>query len=222
MLRVAAIAVVTLALVAAGCGGGSSSSTSAATETAETVNGCESVEAPAPRDAGGATAPKERLDPEQTWTLTFDTSCGTFVVTLDLDSAPATAASLVSLAQSGFYDDTVFHRIVPGFVIQGGDPTQTGTGGPGYSTVDAPASGATYTKGVVAMAKTEDEPPGTAGSQFFVVTGDDVGLPPDYAVAGTVTDGLDVVERIGALGDPATEQPLQPVVVRSVTAASSP
>ena len=222
MLRVAAIAVVTLALVAAGCGGGSSSSTSAATETAETVSGCESVEPPAPRDAGGATAPKERLDPERTWTLTFDTSCGTFVVTLDLDSAPATAASLVSLAQSGFYDDTVFHRIVPGFVIQGGDPTQTGTGGPGYSTVDAPASGATYTKGVVAMAKTEDEPPGTAGSQFFVVTGDDVGLPPDYAVAGTVTDGLDVVERIGALGDPATEQPLQPVVVRSVTAASSP
>ena len=222
MLRVAAIAVVTLALVAAGCGGGSSSSTSAATETAETVSGCESVEAPAPRDAGGATAPKERLDPERTWTLTFDTSCGTFVVTLDLDSAPATAASLVSLAQSGFYDDTVFHRIVPGFVIQGGDPTQTGTGGPGYSTVDAPASGASYTKGVVAMAKTEDEPAGTAGSQFFVVTGDDVGLPPDYAVAGTVTDGLDVVERIGALGDPATEQPLQPVVVRSVTAASSP
>ena len=222
MLRVAAIAVVTLALVAAGCGGGSSSSTSAATETAETVSGCESVEPPAPRDAGGATAPKERLDPERTWTLTFDTSCGTFVVTLDLDSAPATAASLVSLAQSGFYDDTVFHRIVPGFVIQGGDPTQTGTGGPGYSTVDAPASGATYTKGVVAMAKTEDEPPGTAGSQFFVVTGDDVGLPPDYAVAGSVTDGLDVVERIGALGDPATEQPLQPVVVRSVTAASSP
>ena len=222
MLRVAAIAVVTLALVAAGCGGGSSSSTRAVTETAETVSGCESVEPPAPRDAGGATAPKERLDPERTWTLTFDTSCGTFVVTLDLDSAPATAASLVSLAQSGFYDDTVFHRIVPGFVIQGGDPTQTGTGGPGYSTVDAPASGATYTKGVVAMAKTEDEPPGTAGSQFFVVTGDDVGLPPDYAVAGTVTDGLDVVERIGALGDPATEQPLQPVVVRSVTAASSP
>jgi len=222
VLRVAAIAVVTLALVAAGCGGGSSSSTSAATETAETVSGCESVEPPAPRDAGGATAPKERLDPERTWTLTFDTSCGTFVVTLDLDSAPATAASLVSLAQSGFYDDTVFHRVVPGFVIQGGDPTQTGTGGPGYSTVDAPASGATYTKGVVAMAKTEDEPAGTAGSQFFVVTGDDVGLPPDYAVAGTVTDGLDVVERIGALGDPATEQPLQPVVVRSVTAASSP
>ena len=217
MLRVAAIAVVTLALVAAGCGGGSSSSTRAVTETAETVSGCESVEPPAPRDAGSATAPKERLDPERTWTLTFDTSCGTFVVTLDLDSAPATAASLVSLAQSGFYDDTVFHRIVPGFVIQGGDPTQTGTGGPGYSTVDAPAQGATYTKGVVAMAKTASEPAGTAGSQFFVVTGADAGLPPEYAVVGTVTSGLDVVERIGQLGDPSTEQPLQPVVINSVT-----
>jgi len=217
--RAATIAALALALVlvAAGCGGSSSSGGST-----EATGGCEEVSAPAPRDAGGGTAPTERLDPERTWTLTFDTSCGTFVVTLDLDSAPATAASLVSLAQSGFYDDTVFHRIVPGFVIQGGDPTQTGTGGPGYSTVDAPASGATYTKGVVAMAKTEDEPAGAAGSQFFVVTGDDVGLPPDYAVAGTVTDGLDVVERIGALGDPATEQPLQPVVVRSVTAASSP
>jgi peptidyl-prolyl cis-trans isomerase B (cyclophilin B) len=112
----------------------------------------------------------------------------------------------------------VFHRIVPGFVIQGGDPTQTGTGGPGYSTVDTPASDATYPKGVVAMAKTQAEPAGTAGSQFFVVTGENVDLPPDYAVVGTVTDGLDVVERIGTLGDPATEQPLQPIVVESVTA----
>jgi peptidyl-prolyl cis-trans isomerase B (cyclophilin B) len=215
--RVAAIAVATLALVAAGCGGGSSSSTSAATETAETVNGCESVEAPAPRDAGGATAPKERLDPERTWTLTFDTSCGTFVVTLDLDSAPATAASLVSLAQSGFYDDTVFHRIVPGFVIQGGDPTQTGSGGPGYQTVDPPAADAKYVAGVVAMAKTGAEPAGTSGSQFFVVTGADVGLPPDYAIVGKVTEGMETVDRIGKLGDPATEQPTQPVVVESVT-----
>ncbi len=220
MPRAAAIAVVSLALLAAGCGGDSGPSTSAA-ET-DATSGCEEVAAPAAREDGGATAPTERLDPERTWTLTFDTSCGTFVVTLDLDSAPASAASLVSLAKSGFFDDTIFHRVVPGFVIQGGDPTQTGTGGPGYKTVDAPAAGTRYTKGVVAMAKTETEPAGTAGSQFFVVTGDDVGLPPDYAVVGKVTDGLDVVERIDALGDPATEQPLQPVVIHSVTAASSP
>jgi peptidyl-prolyl cis-trans isomerase B (cyclophilin B) len=214
--RAAAIAAFALALLAAGCGGTSSSG--ASTE----AGGCAAVDAPAPRDAGGATAPTERLDPERTWTLTFDTSCGTFVVTLDLDAAPATAASLVSLAKAGYYDDTIFHRIVPGFVIQGGDPTQSGAGGPGYKTVDAPKADTAYTKGVVAMAKTAAEPAGTSGSQFFVVTGDDVGLPPEYAVVGTVTEGMDVVERIGQLGDPSTEQPLQPVVIRSVTAASSP
>ena len=141
-------------------------------------------------------------------------------MTLDLGSAPNTAASLVSLARAGYFDDTEFHRIVPGFVIQGGDPTQSGSGGPGYSTSDAPDPDAAYTKGVVAMAKTATEPAGTAGSQFFVVTGADAGLPPEYAVVGKVTSGLDVIERIGKLGDPATEQPTQPVVIDSVTAGS--
>ena len=183
--------------------------------------GCTSVEAPAPREDGGATQPTERLDPEKTWTLRFETSCGAFVVTLDTTAAPATSASLVSLAEQGYFDDTVFHRIVPGFVIQGGDPTQSGTGGPGYSTVDPPAPGTGYGKGVVAMAKTQAEPAGTSGSQFFIVTGEDIGLPPDYAVVGEVTEGLDVVELIGTLGDPASEQPLQPVVIESVTASSS-
>ena len=103
------------------------------------LHGCH---APAAREDGGATAPKERLDPEKTYKLVFKTNCGSYTVTLDLDSAPATAASLVSLAKSGFFDDTVFHRIVPGFVIQGGDPTQTGSGGPGYKTVDPPAGDA--------------------------------------------------------------------------------
>ena len=214
MPRAAAIVALSLALLAAGCGGSSSSS--------ESSGGCESVSAPAPRADGGATAPTGRLDPERTWRLAFDTSCGRFIVTLDLDSAPATAASLVSLAKAGFYDDTIFHRIVPGFVIQGGDPTQSGGGGPGYKTVDVPKAGTRYVKGLMAMAKTATEPAGTAGSQFFVVTGDDVGLPPEYAVVGKVTEGLDVVERIGELGDPQTEQPLQPVVIRSVTASSTP
>ena len=109
---------------------------------------------------------------------------------------------------------------MPGFVIQGGDPTQSGSGGPGYSTRDAPAAGAAYTKGVMAMAKTATEAAGTAGSQFFIVTGADAGLPPEYAVVGKVTSGLDVVERIGKLGDPATEQPTQPVVIDSVTVGS--
>jgi len=201
-----------VALAVSGCGGGDES---------QTTPGCDDVDAPAARQDGGETAPASPLDATKTWTLSFETSCGTFVVTLDLDSAPNTAASLVSLARDGYFDDTEFHRIVPGFVIQGGDPTQSGSGGPGYSTRDAPAPDAAYTKGVVAMAKTATEPPGTAGSQFFVVTGADAGLPPEYAVVGTVTSGLDVVERIGKLGDPATEQPTQPVVIESVTVGSS-
>jgi len=215
-----------LALLAAGCGGSSGDSTTTTQETtaatgtttaAVGADGCTDVTVPAAREDGGATAPKERLDPEKTYKLVFETNCGTFTVTLDLKSAPATAASLVSLAKAKFFDDTIFHRIVPGFVIQGGDPTQSGNGGPGYQTVDPPASGARYVKGVVAMGKTATEPAGTSGSQFFVVTGADVGLPPDYAIVGKVTDGITVVTRIGKLGDPTTEQPTRPVVVKSVT-----
>jgi peptidyl-prolyl cis-trans isomerase B (cyclophilin B) len=105
-------------------------------------------------------------------------------------------------------------------VIQGGDPTGTGGGGPGYSTRDVPPSDATYTKGVVAMAKTGAEPPGTAGSQFYVVTGPDAGLPPEYAVVGKVASGQAVVDAIGQLGDPNSGDqgtPLQPVVMEKVT-----
>jgi peptidyl-prolyl cis-trans isomerase B (cyclophilin B) len=214
-----------LALLAAGCGGSSgdtaststTDTTAAATDTTPGADGCTDVAVPAAREDGGATAPSERLDPEKTYKLVFKTNCGSFTVTLDLAKAPATAASLVSLARAGFYDDTIFHRIVPDFVIQGGDPTQTGSGGPGYQTVDAPPTDAKYTKGVVAMAKTGAEPAGTSGSQFFVVTGADIGLPADYAIVANVTSGIDVVERIGALGDPATEQPTRPVVIESVT-----
>lgn len=93
--------------------------------------------------------------------------------------APHITASIVSLVKAGFFDMTVFHRIVPGFVIQGGDPTATGTGGPGYSVTDTPPKDLRYKLGLVAMAKTQTEAPGTSGSQFFVVTGQDVGLHPD-------------------------------------------
>ena len=179
---------------------------------------CADVAAPAPRADGTESPPGGTLDPGEAWTLTFDTSCGTFVVALDTRSAPNTAASLVALADSGFFDDTVFHRIVPGFVIQGGDPTQSGSGGPGYSVVDRPAADSRYVRGIVAMAKSAQEPAGTAGSQFFVVTDDDAGLPPDYAIVGEVIEGLDVVSAIGELGDAATERPVRPVVIESVVA----
>jgi peptidyl-prolyl cis-trans isomerase B (cyclophilin B) len=200
---------VALLFAVTGCGGND--------ESAASGNGeCESVEAPAAREPETHEAPTGPLPAGTSYGLVFETTCGTFTVALDTGLAPNTAASLVALAREGYFDDTLFHRIAPGFVIQGGDPTQTGSGGPGYSTVDVPPSDARYTKGTVAMAKSGVEAPGTAGSQFFVVTAEAASLPPEYAIVGEITDGLDVVERIGALGD-ANEQPTQPVVIRAVT-----
>jgi peptidyl-prolyl cis-trans isomerase B (cyclophilin B) len=143
------------------------------------------------------------LDPGKTNSVVVDTSKGSFTFELATKISPCTTASFAGLVKKGFFDGLTFHRIVPGFVIQGGDPEGTGMGGPGYSTVDAPPEDTQYKKGLVAMAKTQAEPAGTSGSQFFVVTGADVGLPPDYAVLGNVTDGIDVVEEIGKLGDPS-------------------
>ncbi len=149
-------------------------------------------------------------------TLSLSTG-GDVVIKLRPDLAPGHVQRITELANSGFYDGVPFHRVIPGFMAQGGDPTGTGSGGPGYKTVDKPPADARYTKGVVAMAKTSQEKPGTAGSQFYVVTGADAGLPPDYAIVGKVVDGQDVVDRIGQLGDPSTEQPTQPVVMSKVT-----
>ena len=209
---------VVLVLGIAGCGGDDDSSSAGGDTT--TVTECEQVEAPEAREPASSEAPTEELDASKTYTLTFDTSCGSFTVTLDPKLAPKTAASLVALANAGYFDDTILHRVVPGFVIQGGDPTQMGGGGPGYSTVDVPPSDAAYTQGVVAMAKSGVEAPGTAGSQFFVVTGDDAGLPPEYAIVGEVTEGMDTVLRVDALGV-GDGPPSQPVVVNTVTVGES-
>ena len=108
----------------------------------------------------------------------MQTSHGTFEITLDAERAPITASSFASLVTQGFYDGLTFHRIVPGFVIQGGCPDGTGMGGPGYKVEEAPPEDLRYVRGVVAMAKAGMEAAGTSGSQFFVVTGNDVGLPP--------------------------------------------
>ena len=177
--------------------------------------GCESSAQPEPKSRQDRPRPTLELDPATTWVATVLTSCGEFEITLDAERAPKTGGSFVSLARDGFYDGTTFHRVVPGFVIQGGDPEGTGQGGPGFSVVEPPPNGLAYTKGVVAMAKTPVEDPGTSGSQFFVVIGEDAGLPPDYALLGEVTGGMDVVNRIGAV-DVAGEQPLEPVVIRQV------
>jgi peptidyl-prolyl cis-trans isomerase B (cyclophilin B) len=189
--------------------------TATSAETEET-SGCERVDQPEPKPEGTGAAPTQILDASKTYRLVVDTNCGAFTIELDLESAPQTTASLVALARAGFFDGTTFHRVVPGFVIQGGDPTGTGAGGPGYSTVDAPPSDATYTRGIVAMAKAAAEAPGTSGSQFFVVTGGDIGLPPEYAVVGNVVEGMENVLLIDALGA-GDGPPSQPVVMEKVT-----
>jgi cyclophilin family peptidyl-prolyl cis-trans isomerase len=213
MRRAVALALCLLPLALAGCGGGGGSGTTTeaagtttepATTTSENSGAVSCTDAKAPK--AGARTPKKpsgSFDTSKTYEVTVQTNCGSFVIVLDPEQSPKAVQSFVSLVKQGYFDDTVFHRIVPGFVIQGGDPTATGTGGPGYSTVDTPPSDAKYTHGVVAMAKTGAEPPGTAGSQFFVVTAEDAGLPPDYAIVGKVTEGLDVVDAIGQFGDPS-------------------
>jgi cyclophilin family peptidyl-prolyl cis-trans isomerase len=144
------------------------------------------------------------------------TSCGEFEITLDPKRAPRTGGSFASLVSKRFYDNLTFHRIAAGFVIQGGDPKGDGLGGPGYTVVEKPPQDVAYTKGVVAMAKTQTDPPGASGSQFFVVTGEDVGLPPDYALLGKVTKGQEVVDKIGVLAVDSNEAPTQPVVIRQI------
>jgi peptidyl-prolyl cis-trans isomerase B (cyclophilin B) len=166
-------------------------------------------------------AERTPLDPAKTYTVEMKTSEGTFTITLDQKTSPQVTASFAALVRKGFFDGTIFHRIVPGFLIQGGDPTGTGTGDPGYTVVDKPKPGTRYTKGVVAMAKRQAEPAGAAGSQFFIVTKDDLGLPPLYAVLGRVTAGMDVVEKIGQLGDLTTEKPTKRIVIEHATLRES-
>jgi peptidyl-prolyl cis-trans isomerase B (cyclophilin B) len=224
VLRPLACLLAILALALAACGDDDDGSGSAdtggdpqATEQRDAVT-CEDVRQPAAKPDGGQSKPKQALARDRVYDVVLATSCGEITFRLDQRTSPRTAASFASLVEAGFFDGTVFHRIVPDFVIQGGDPTGTGTGGPGYSTRDVPPQGTAYVEGVVAMAKSAAEPPGTAGSQFYIVTAPDAGLPPDYAVLGKVVDGQDVVDAIGELGDPASGEagtPLRPVVIES-------
>jgi peptidyl-prolyl cis-trans isomerase B (cyclophilin B) len=200
-------------LAASACGGGDDEDES---ETTAATGGCEEVDAPDPKPEGNRKAPTQPLEEDTTYRLVVETNCGSFTIELDPKSAPKTTASMVALARDGFYDNTIIHRVVPSFVIQGGDPTGTGSGGPGYQTIDRPPQDAKYTRGVVAMAKSGMDPPGAAGSQFFVVTAEDAGLPPDYGIVGEISEGLDTVEKIDHLGNPQTEKPSQTVLIRQM------
>lgn len=219
--RIAILGALALACAAivAGCGGGGDS-TSTAADTTSGGTPCESVDTPAPKQDADL-PPPDAKEPTADG-VRFETSCGSFTVTFD-DRSPKTAASFQYLAEKGFYDDTVFHRAVPGFLIQGGDPlgadpAKASTGDPGYHVDEEPPADLSYTKGIVAMAKNQVEPPGRSGSQFFIVTGADAGFTPDYALVGKVTEGMDTVEAIEALGTPGADgPPTQTVVVEAAT-----
>jgi cyclophilin family peptidyl-prolyl cis-trans isomerase len=162
-------------------------------------------------------------------TVTIQTDKGTIVMRIDGSRAPIATGNFVALAACHYYDGITFHRLVPGFVIQGGDPAGDGSGGPGYTIKDDPLNG-TYKRGTVAMARTGN--PDSQGSQFFIVLSDDANAaltnpqnaPYPYAILGEVTSGMDVVDAIAAMpnsGDNSGNQALDPVVMTSVTVANA-
>jgi peptidyl-prolyl cis-trans isomerase B (cyclophilin B) len=227
---VPALLAVVLAVAVAGCGkSGSTTSTSAkrTTSTNATTSAGGSAGACKPAKATNKGAqhipkPTTLLPANKPATLVMQTNCGEIDIALDVKRARKTASSVAYLVRKGFYDGLSFHRIAKlptggDFVIQGGDPTGTGNGGPGYSVREKPPAGLRYSRGVVAMAKTEIEPAGTSGSQFFIVTAEDAGLPADYALLGKVTKGDDVVSKIASAPTDSTEHPTQPVVITKAT-----
>ena len=191
-----------------GCGGGDG-----AQEGVALPAGCSEVAAPSPKHVDLA-RPTRRLNGPAT--AVVKTSCGSFEIKLDTARAPKTTASFAHLVEHGVYNDTAFHRIIPGFLVQGGDPEETGTGGPGYFVDEPPPPDLSYTEGIVAMAKSPVEPPGRSGSQFFVVTVADAGLSPDSALLGRVGSGMNVVDRIEELGT-KSGTPKAPVLIERVS-----
>lgn len=164
----------------------------------------------APDEEGAFDEPADQsLDPDKASIWRLETTKGTIDIELDVARAPLTANSIAFLTGEGFFDDLTFHRVVPGFVIQGGDPKGDGTGGPGYTCVEEPPSDLVYEEGIVAMAKTNAEPRGASGSQFFIVSGPEAAnLPPDFALVGKVVAGMPVVEAIEAtVPEPDDENP---------------
>lgn len=158
-------------------------------------------------------APAFTIDTSKTYTAVLDTNHGEITLELDAGRSPLTVNNFVFLAREGFYDGVIFHRCIPGFVIQGGDPTGTGRGGPGYRFRDELDGAGTYTRGTVAMANSG---PNTNGSQFFICVAD-VGLPHSYTIFGEVTSGLDAVDAILAVPTDGADRPKQDCVIRTVT-----
>jgi len=169
----------------------------------------------APRTQKFPAAPAMGIDPTKRYTATMETSMGTMVIALDALNAPETVNSFVYLAAYKYYEGVVFHRIIKGFMCQGGDPTGTGSGGPGYKFNDELPRAGQYQIGSLAMANAG---PNTNGSQFFLISGQSgVGLPPAYALFGQVVKGLEIIEAMQNVETARGDRPLVDVVINSVT-----
>ncbi|HZU71294.1 MAG TPA: peptidylprolyl isomerase [Acidimicrobiales bacterium] len=170
----------------------------AAAQAADSKAGCPPLTGTATRTIKFAAAPPTCTDPGVTYLADVTTDVGSFTITFDPKLAPKTVNNFVFLALNHYYDGIIFHRVIPGFVVQGGDPTGTGQGGPGYQFADELPPAGSYKIGSVAMANSG---PNTNGSQFFIVTGSQgTQLPPSYSLFGQVTSGMDVVSKIEADG----------------------
>ncbi len=160
-------------------------------------------------------APPMCIDTARRYTATMDTSMGAITIALDAAGAPQTVNNFVVLARYHYYDGVIFHRIINGFVCQGGDPTGTGRGGPGYRFADELPKPGRYQVGSLAMANAG---PNTNGSQFFIISGaQGTALPPQYSLFGQVVAGLDVVEAMQNTKTDRNDKPLEPVTINSVT-----
>jgi cyclophilin family peptidyl-prolyl cis-trans isomerase len=155
------------------------------------------------------------IDPAKRYTATMDTSLGTLVIALDAAAAPVTVNNFVFLARYHYYDGVTFHRVIKGFVCQGGDPEGTGRGGPGYRFADELPKSGRYEVGSLAMANAG---PNTNGSQFFVISGaDGCRLPPQYSLFGKVVKGLEIVEAMQSVATGSGDKPRDDLVIQSVT-----
>jgi cyclophilin family peptidyl-prolyl cis-trans isomerase len=157
-------------------------------------------------------APAMAVDVAKSYTATISTNKGTMVVELFPDEAPQTVNNFVFLAREGFYDGVIFHRVIPNFMIQGGDPTGTGTGGPGYRFNDERVQ-RKYLRGTLAMANAGRN---TNGSQFFVMH-NDYPLPPSYTIFGKLLSGEDVLDSIATTRTGAQDRPVEPITINSIT-----
>ena len=161
--------------------------------------------------------PEMTIDLAKTYAATIHTNHGEINIALDAERSPQTVNNFVFLARDGYYADCIFHRVISGFMVQGGDPTGTGSGGPGYKFRDEIEGRGDYSRGTLAMANSG---PHTNGSQFFI-THADAGLPHSYTIFGKVTDGLDVVDSIAAIETDHADKPHDDVVISKVTISES-